>query len=405
MISRELLTSAKREIRRRISLRLQEEATRVPANSLASGQYLDHPDFVQRGLYGTAAAIRVLAERATSDPIATDQVGKLLVYVVNRSQVERAAVPAALYRDLIARRIRLQRSDVFRMADVGFALAFVSPAIPLRSEALNIVQRALSEAKNQPSGFAVGTEGGESNSLATGHALRCLAANNLPTQEEDWRYLREYLNSGDDPYVKCFVLYVLSAYGDGTDRKQLQYSYRRLFNLLSAEFAGQAEANHEYTRHGAQDYVRVPWQIYMIQACAKLFPLTRFNSFVLQRKIASMATYISSPAGFKYEASGRYLSTRTYSCVWQAFSEIVQFNLTSPMPRFVVGTVALVTRVLSSRLLNAVLYLLIAVIAAISLFFWLRSPSRSIGDLAPNLLTEVLLVLLVRASIQVRRQR
>ena len=61
-----------------MALRLQEEAARVPANALASGQYLDHPDFQQRGLYGIAAAIRVLASRATGDPLVAEQVEKLL---------------------------------------------------------------------------------------------------------------------------------------------------------------------------------------------------------------------------------------------------------------------------------------------------------------------------------------
>ena len=277
---------------------------------------------------------------------------------MNRSQVERAAVSPAVYRDLVARRIRLQRSDVFRMADVGFALAHVSSAVPLRAEALLLVQRTLTEARNQPRGFAIGAEGGETNPLATAHALRCLAANNLPTEEEDWRYLREYLESGDDLYVRCFVLYVLAAYDAHADRKALQSSYTALLSLLSREFGAQAEANHEYTRFGAQDYVRIPWQLYIVQACAKLFPLTRFNGFVIQRKIVNIATQISSAAGFRYDASGRYLSTRTYACVWQAFTELIEFNLTSPMPRLVVGLVAGGTRLLASSALNVSLYVL-----------------------------------------------
>lgn len=405
MITRELLTNAKAEIERRIELRLQEEAGRIPANFLASGQYLDHPDFEQRGLYGTAAAIRVLAGRATSDPHVAEQVGKLLSYVINRSQAERAAVSPAVYRDLIARRIRLQRSDVFRMADVGFAVAHVSPAVPQRTEALTLVQRTLSEARNQPRGFAVGAEGGETNPLATAHALRCLAANNLPTEEEDWRYLREYLQSGDDVYIRCFVLYVLSIYDTHAERKILQSSYKALFDLLSREFNAQTEANHEYTRYGAQDYVRIPWQIYLVQACAKLYPLTRFNNFAIQRKITSVATQISSATGYRYNASGKYLSTRTYACAWQAFTELVDFNLTAPMPRLVARSVTGGTRLLSSRVSNAVLYTLMIAVAVISLVFWLRSKTHSIGDLAPNLLTELLLVLLVGASVRVRRNK
>lgn len=387
-----------------MSLRLQEEAARLPANALACGQYLDHPNFEQRGLYGTAAAIRVLADEATSSPTHAEQIAKMLVYVVNRSQVERTAVSPSVYRDLIARRIRLQRSDVFRMADVGFSLTFVSSVIPLRDQALTLIQRVLSDAQNQPSGYAVGSEGGEPNPLATAHALRCLAANNLPTRREDWRYLQDYLLSGDDIYVKCFILYVLATFDREADRKLLQSSFKTISSSLSREFNAQTEANHEYTRDNAQDYVRIPWQVYLIQACARLFPLTKFNSFSIQQKLASIAMQIASTEGFRYDASGKYLSTRTYACVWQALSEVLGFNYTSPMPRFAISFLSGVTRVLSSRLSYTILFALMAVVAILSFITWIHSSQHSIGDLTPNLLTELVLVILARASVGLRKR-
>ncbi|MFD0658387.1 hypothetical protein [Thermocatellispora tengchongensis] len=158
MLTRQMLVDAQREIERRIHLRLRQEAGRLPEKALASGQYLDHPDYDQRGLYGTAATMCVLARRATSDPAVAEQVSKLLYYVVNRSQAERAAVSGTLYRELVGRRIRLQRTDVFRMADIGFAVSFVTPAATGRTEALALVQKTLDGARLDPAGYAVGVE-------------------------------------------------------------------------------------------------------------------------------------------------------------------------------------------------------------------------------------------------------
>lgn len=400
-----MLVDAQREIERRIHLRLRQEAGRLPEKALASGQYLDHPDYDQRGLYGTAATMCVLARRATSDPAVAEQVSKLLYYVVNRSQAERAAVSGTLYRELVGRRIRLQRTDVFRMADIGFAVSFVTPAATGRTEALALVQKTLDGARLDPAGYAVGVEGGAANPLATAHALRCLAANNLPTRPEDWRYLREYLSDGSDVYVRCFVLLVLATYDPDRDRASLQSSWRECFTALRAEFHGHAEANHEYTRCGEQDYVRVPWQIYLVQACARLFPLTRFNGIVVQRKLCDIARQISGPAGFRYDASGSHLSTRTYACVWQAFSEVLDFNFGEPLPRLAVRAVSGVTRALSSRLFAVLTISLLAAVAVASLVQWLNAPGHSLGDLAPNLLAEVVLLIAARLGLQVRRAR
>ncbi|GGP12936.1 hypothetical protein LDL08_32345 [Nonomuraea glycinis] len=404
MLTRQMLKDAQSEIERRIELRMREEAGRLPDHALASGQYLDHPDYKQRGLYGTAATIHILARRATTDPVVKDRISKLLYYVVNRGQVEKASVSGVVYRDLVARRVRLQKSDVFRMADIGFAISQVSPVVPLRSEALTLVHQALEDARTEPAGYAVGSEGGSPNPLATAHALRCLAANNLPARPEDWRYLREYVSGGSDIYVRCFALSVLATYDPELERRELQLCWKEMFSALAGEFGGQSEANHEYTRYGAQDYVRVPWQLYLIQSCARLFPLTRFVGFSVQAKMMDVAQQISAPDGFKYEASGGHLSTRTYACVWQAIDEILTFNFKQPLPRVFVRTVSGATRVFSSQLFGALTYTILVAVAVGSLIEWLNTPGHSYGDLAPNLLVEVMLVILAGLRHQVRRR-
>jgi hypothetical protein len=405
VITRSMIGEAKAEIDRKIRLRLAEEALRLPPDALAAGQYLDLPTFEQRGLYGTAAAVLVLSELATVDFGTAELLGKLNYYIVNRSQVERQAVSASTYRDYVARRIRLQKTDAFRLADVAFGLARVSPAVPNRSRALEFAISGVRAAKAAPFGFAVGPETAEPNPLATAHVLRCLVANNLPTQDQDWRFLSDYLDGGDDVYIKCFVVYVLSCYRPPASHHRLIQAWKELYNSLIGEFRRNSEANYEYTRYGEQDYVRIPWQLYLIQACARLFPLGRFNSLSVQSKLADIIRSAASTGGFRYEASGPYLSTRTHACLFQALTEIEEFNLSRPLPRAVVGSISAVTGVLSSRLFSGALYFAMAALAVWSILTWWQARHHSIAELAPNFLAEAVLLVSVWASVRVRRSR
>lgn len=294
-----MIGMAKVEIDRRMRQRLREEAARLPAGFPAAGQYLDLPTYEQRGWYGTAAAILVLAEGGTSDIATADQLTSLGNYVISRGQAERQGVSATAYRDYVARRVRLQRDDTFRLADLAFSLAGVSPSVPTRNRALESVITALQATRADNIGYAIGTEATEPNPLATAHVLRAMVANNMPTEGEDWRYLREYLVDGDNLYIRCFIIYVLSRYHRSVPPHLLRRQWKTLFRALEGEFRGNSEANFEYTRLGQQDYVRIPWQLYLIQACSRIMPLAQFNSPVIQNKIAKVVRAVTSPAGLQ----------------------------------------------------------------------------------------------------------
>ncbi|MEU5552843.1 hypothetical protein ABZ738_24000 [Micromonospora sp. NPDC047793] len=397
-----MIETAKAEIDRRMRQRLREEATRLPAGFLAAGQYLDLPTYEQRGLYGTAAAILVLAEGGTSDAGTADLLTGLASYVINRSQAERQAVSATVYRDYVARRLRLQRDDTFRLADLAFSLASVSPSVPTRNRALESVMTALRASRAENVGYAIGAESTEPNPLATAHVLRALVVNNMPIEHEDWRYLREYLDDGDDIYIKCFVIYVLSRYHRSVPHQHLRRQWKALFRALEGEFRGNSEANFEYTRLGQQDYVRIPWQLYLIQACSRIMPLARFNLPIIQHKIGEIARAVTSPTGFRYEASGPNLSTRTYACVYQMLCDIEEFNLTQPIPRAVIVALGTVSRVISSRVLLVGVVLAMCGVASWSVADWARTPDSDLAELAPNLLTELFLATLVWAGIRLR---
>jgi hypothetical protein len=216
--------------------------------------------------------------------------------------------------------------------------------------------------------------------------------------------LTDYLQTGNDRYIKSFVLYVLAVYRPDL-ASSCKQSWRRLYRQLANEFSlTESEANYEYTRFGQQDYVRVPWQLYLIQSCARLFPLTQFGAFAIQAKVTSIVDGITSVDGFRYAASGPYLSTRTYACVFEMFTEIKDYNLSRPLPGAVLRTYGSATKALGSRWWNATAYALMLAVAVFSLVVWLRAPDHSLGDLAPNFLAEAVIVMAVIASNRVRRR-
>ncbi len=241
--------------------------------------------------------------------------------------------------------------------------------------------------------------------LATAHAVRCLAANNLPVRTEDWRLLYDALSDPPDIYIACFVIYVLACFGPKDKHRVLGQMWRQIFANLRNEFRLNAEANYEYTRMGQQDYVRVPWQMYLIQAAARLFPLTIFNSWAVQGKLQNLMTAVSSTRGLRYESSGPYLSTRTYACLYQLLVEIEEFNLSRPFPAFVTNSISRATRVLSSKAFKYAVVASMSVIALVSLAMWLSAARGAFSDLGPNLAAEFVLALALWAGMRLGRSR
>jgi hypothetical protein len=389
-LSQETLDQAQRAIYEKLQARLTEEGRRLPGHSLSAGQYLQNPDFEQRGLHGTAAAILVLADRTATDDDCAAQVGRMCHWVVNREAVEREALTAGRF-SKAKPGIQFSESDTFRLAEIGFALAFVSPDVAYRAEAVTFIRDRLAEYALDTGGFSSGEgSAGGADAVATALVVRYQSAMNLHMRPEDRRYLRDYLKTSTDPYIGALVLYVLTCYTD-EDRTFLRERYRDLSLRLRAQFALSSEANYEYTRAGKQDYVRIPWQIYLVQAAARLFSLTRFYSPAIQRKATEVLQAAASPEGLRYGASGGWLSTRTQASAYQLARELRSHNFDKPLPRAVGSVVHLVASVVTSRLLASVLWLTAGLIAVASVYSWITSPERSLRALGSNIVAAVVL--------------
>jgi hypothetical protein len=328
-------------------------------------------------------------------------------WLVSREAVERRIADPEDFEKHLQRKIQLQNTDTCRLSDIGFALSFAPIDVLNRSEAMEFVSKGLIISQLPSEGYAVGEGEKERDPVATAHALRCLSAHDIETRVDDWKYLETYLaDSGADPYVQCLILYIMVSYNfSKSSRNSFRLTYRRLMDRLSIEFAVNTEANYEYTRRGEQDYVRIPWQLYLMQAAVRLYPYSRFFAYAMQAKLTETARAAASHDGFRYGTSGSWLSTRTQACVYLAMREIEAFNLAGRLPRLALRAHETTTRFTGSRLANRLMWSFLIAFAIYSAVSFLDAPGHSVGDLAPNFIVSLILFLLARTGSRSRRWR
>lgn len=92
----------------------------LPENTLACGQFLSELDHDQRGLHGTAAAIRVLREQRDAE--SRSILSALVAYVEDRNNVESIANSRNVLPD-VADKIEIDRQNVIKISELLWAIA------------------------------------------------------------------------------------------------------------------------------------------------------------------------------------------------------------------------------------------------------------------------------------------
>ncbi|MGH7928727.1 MAG: hypothetical protein ACREQV_13135, partial [Candidatus Binatia bacterium] len=287
----------------------------LPADMKAAGQYLNNYGFDQRGLFGTAAAIRsISADPLHSSDVVT--VESLVRYVASRDNVELSARADA--QEVVRSRLAVEKSDVFKTADVVYSLTVCPSAVSGREAILTSLLGRLTSTRRPSGGWAVDLDpAGECDLLATAHVTRALHFAGVQIDSVDLRMLGNHCfddqATGGQIYVQCFALLVLLQVDARRVRREARRAFRRMLLTLGRALDVQSEANYEYTIGSRQYYVRVPWQLYLIEACARLYPWSRFLSWKWQQRVLRILQQLDSPDGFVYESSGRFESTRTHA--------------------------------------------------------------------------------------------
>ncbi|MGW3964824.1 hypothetical protein ACWED2_33755 [Amycolatopsis sp. NPDC005003] len=380
----------------------------LPDGMIAAGQYLDRFEFEQRGLFGTAAAILVISNTSEIGD-SFRQLQALVDYLRHREVVEPrlAADPDEAIE--VSRRIAVERLDTFKSADLVFALSRVPVTVVGRDVHLRELIRRIQAARLAPGGWGtrLGTGTGSFDPLATAHVLRALSAASEPVKDNDVEALIRHLQSApaeENPYARIFALTVIATIRRKSHRVFLHEEHRKLVATLRTQMSSPVEANYEYTAGRRQYYVRIPWQLYLIELTLRLFPSTRFFSFLWQQPLLKIAKAVKSPQGFTYPSSGDAQSTRTHGITCELM-RLVSVSLdTAPRMRAVGTTINAATRLAYARVTTVVLWLTAAVIIGWTTVTWALRSQHSASELAPNFIATAVVLVLQFALTRLRRR-
>lgn len=365
----------------------------------AAGQHLGGHS-PQRGLHGTAAAIRVLAESASD--ASQERVRSLVQYATTMREVE-----ASLGEDrgLPPGRVAMAEENVIKKAELLYALGFVPPATARREDLVIRTASELRAGRLPQGGWGYLTDSSTTGTplpLPTAHAVVGLSKHRFDVRIElDW--LRSYLRvsgapdpkSASDVSVRVFVLYVLCFVDEDWERhkKELNKWFEELWSALSPLLSWDLEANIEYEFHGSVEYVRVPWQLHLIACAARLRPYKRFAGVACQKRLKSILDQIDGGGGVIYPHSGEVASTRTNAIVYEMLGRI---RVELDKRRLPLGPFEFIDKgsaALKSKAALVVLRTLAVLLTGAAVLLWALRDAHPTETLGANLAASLLLLI------------
>ena len=370
----------------------------LPTNTKACGQLLWR-ESRQRGLHGTAAAVRVLAQ--DSDDESHRVVPQLISYIENRETIEltggnHEAMSLQLDRD---------SHNVIKISELLYGLSFVDTHTAPTEALRHTLSRELEDAKMDDRGWDFFTDfKNEVQLLPTVHAVRALASYGRRSQKSI-QYIADSLHgraegsalSSSDISVQVFCLYVLAFAGGEQELLplgELKSLFLPLWSRLEGLLYDDFEQNVEYSRDAEHYYVRVPYQLYLLPLAAKLAPLRAFASFAAQSRLASILTAVESTDGFLYPHSGRHASSRTNAIAYDSLSVLGEQLARSHSFFFLAYGWDRARRWLGSNYTLRLGYALAGGMIAYAIRSWWLDPGSRTGSVGANFVASLILLLL-----------
>lgn len=370
-----------------------------PEEVRACGQYLNTRS-PQRGVHGTAAAVRVLGGRDEGRPL----VGRLVSYLAKRIDVERRARTKEEF-VRVEKGFALDEKNVIKLSEQLYALHFVPPNQAHTEKFREEIARRLIGACWNESGWTYFTDeqAGGFEPLPTAFAIRALALGGYPVRKPAmrlWQAIRKPKSQSgsegrSDATVRIFGAFVLafaSGLGDGVAAADLRRTCRELWKAHERLLSEDIEQNIEYFHGEDHLYVRVPWQIYLLALAIKIAPFRMFASIAAQRRLGAIVQALDSDAGFIYPHSGSTTSSRTNAVLYDALclieDELAKQSI-SLLPAFWWDRFR---SALGSIYVRAGVAVGAAVLAIFALIRW--SAHGSLGEIAPELIAAALVFLM-----------
>jgi hypothetical protein len=383
-----------------------DRARVLPAGMYASGQYFDLPTRTQRGLHGTAAALRVTAEESSSGD-ATRRVARGIVnYLQHREETELTlATSAVRQRELTLDKLRHDRINTVKQAEVLRALSFVPHGLATSDDLKTRVSDQILAGQAQDGrgwAFILGSPQ-PSHVLPTAHVVRALAANGHPVNHWAASLARGLVGRSKETRtdylagcIDCFALQVLIEI-EGLSRLESRIVLDSLWRILYRHLDTPREANVDFFDGDRQNFVRVPWQLHVVTCSAAIRPYRRYLSGEAQRTLQAVVCGVLDDDGFRYPESGEHLSTRTYAYIYDSLSLILGRRGGRYRPELLIAHLVTATdrpMRIALRLGRWALAIGAGAILVAGLAGWVRDGSPSVSGLAPNFVSAGVLLAL-----------
>jgi hypothetical protein len=119
--------------------------------------------------------------------------------------------------------------------------------------------------------------------------------------------------------VRSLILYTLANCkindsGSEYTKKDLKNNIKEIWEICRPQYKAEFEVTVEYDRNNKNQYLRLPWQIYLAHALLISEP-TCFYTIGFQSYLSKL-NKAANNGGYKYEHAGKYLSTRTNAILY-----------------------------------------------------------------------------------------
>lgn len=361
-------------------------------DAFACGQFLKVASTHQRGFHGTAAAIRVLAGYHSTY---NEQLRKLLQYLEKADEYDKEKdTNDGLNRDL---------NNIIKSAEILYSLSYIHSGTANTENLKLTISEKLYKSKNDDGGWAYFADiKEESDMYFTSSVYLALKSHNYNNLQKTRSYLVEKLRyykkeNIPDPTTfskLCFIVYTfvkLKEYKSDKELKKLLIEvFKKLWRSEHCVINNDFEQNIEYPCKQRHYYVRIPWQLYLLSIANSLIP----RYFAQRKSIERLNTILNSiidDNGFIYKQSGKNISTRTYSKLFEVLSNIEEsFKLNFKF--YIFNAIDWIRTFFNSRAFKNIISIIGIIIIGFIVFKWVKDGAIDMDSIAPSIIASLLIL-------------
>ncbi len=306
----------------------------------ACGQFIGEQakNSEQRGLHGTAAALRVLAQEDSEK--SRILVSKLVKYLSNREEIETQTQTDNEKASLIRQKCELDSKNVIKVSEALYALSYVHTGVSGTEALVKKLAADLIKALKDDKGWSYFTDDDNGPELLpTAYAMLGLSAKGYSEADAAAKYISDQLKNkylaknatqdiDADIMIDITCLYAINFQKARTDLIKQDENLKKIFYIiwgkLKSLITEELEQNVEYSHRKQENcYVRIPWQLYLLALSIHYDFKRSFSSLIVQKKLQTILSRVMAD-GLIYPHSGKLISSRTNAILFDVISFIEQ---------------------------------------------------------------------------------